>query len=70
MLNFARVVLAGGLAAVYYVTYAAHWNPSLLVLRSALLDGALLLGWTAFMVWLADRRGSEVLATFAILLAY
>ena len=70
MLNFARVVLAGGLAAVYYVTYAAHWNPNLLVLRNPLLDGALLVGWTAFMVWLADRRGSEILATFAILLAY
>lgn len=70
MLNFARIVLAGGLAAVYYVTYAAHWNPGLLVLRNPLLDGALLVGWTAFMVWLADRRGSEVLATFAVLLAY
>ena len=70
MLNFARVVLAGGLAAVYYVTYAAHWNPSLLVLSDPLLDGALLLGWTAFMVWLADRRDSETLATFAILLAF
>lgn len=70
MLNFARVVLAGGLAAVYYVTYAAHWNPNLLVLRDPLLDGALLLGWTVFMVWLADRRGSETLATFAVLLAF
>ena len=70
MLNFARVVLAGGLAAVYYVTYAAHWNPSLAVLASAWADGALLIGWAAFMVWLADRRGSELLATFAVLLAY
>lgn len=70
MLNFARVVLAGGLSAVYYVTYAAHWNPNLLILRNPLLDGALLVGWTGFMVWLADRRGSEILATFAILLAY
>ena len=70
MLNFARVVLAGGLSAIYYVTYAAHWNPNLLVLRDPLLDGTLLLAWTGFLVWLADRRGSEVLATFAILLAY
>ena len=70
MLDFARVVLAGGLAAVYYVTYAAHWNPNLRVLGSAWADGALLMGWAGFMVWLADRRGSELLATFAILLAY
>ena len=68
--NYARVVLAGGLAAVYYVTYSAHWNPHLRVVSDPLLAGALLLGWAAFMVWLADRRGSELLATFAILLAF
>ncbi len=68
--NYARVVLAGGLAAVYYVTYAAHYNPNLRVIGSPFVAGMLLLGWTAFMVWLADRRGSETLATFAILLAY
>ena len=68
--NYARVVLAGGLAAVYYVTYAAHWNPHLRVVSDPLLAGALLLGWAAFMVWVADRRGSELLATFAILLAF
>ena len=68
--NYARVVLAGGLASVYYVTYAAHWNPHLRVVSDPLLAGVLLLGWAAFMVWLADRRGSELLATFAILLAF
>ena len=68
--NYARVVLAGGLAAVYYVTYSAHWNPHLRVVDNTSLAGGLLLGWTAFMVWLADRRGSELLATFSILLAF
>ena len=68
--DYARVVFAGGLAAVYYVTYAAHWNPHLRVVSDPLLAGALLLGWAAFMVWLADRLGSELLATFAILLAF
>ena len=68
--DYARVVFAGGLAAVYYVTYAAHWNPHLRVVSDPLLAGALLLGWAAFMVWIADRRGSELLATFAILLAF
>jgi uncharacterized membrane protein len=68
--NYARVVLAGGLAAIYYVTYAAHYYPNLQVIASPLAAGALLLAWTAFMVWLADRRNSEVLATGAILLAF
>jgi hypothetical protein len=35
-----------------------------------LLDGALLLAWAAFMVWIADRKKSEVLALFAVGLAY
>ena len=68
--NYARVVLAGGLAAIYYVTYAAHYYPNLRVVESPLAAGLLLLGWAAFLVWLADRRASEILATFAILLAY
>jgi uncharacterized membrane protein len=68
--NYARVVLAGGLAAIYYVTYAAHYYPPLRVVESPLAAGLLLLGWAAFLVWLADRRASEILATFAILLAY
>ena len=40
------------------------------MIGSPLLAGVLLLGWAAFMVWLADRRGSETLATFAVLLAF
>ena len=68
--QYARIVLAGGLAAVYYVTYAAHFYERLRVIPSPLLAGTLLLAWAAFMVWLAERRGSETLATVAILLAY
>ena len=69
-LNYARVILAGGLAAIYYVTYAAHYFPNLRVIHSPVAAAVLLLGWTAFMAWLADRRNSEILATFSILLAY
>ncbi len=68
--NYARVVFAGGLAAIYYVTYAAHYYPRLRIVESDFFAGFLLLAWAAFMVWLADRRESEILATFAILLAY
>src|SRR5579884_1285351 len=68
--NYAQVLQAGGLAAVYFTTYAAHHYPNLEIIRSALLDGALLLGWAGFIIWLADRKKSEVLALFAVLLAY
>jgi uncharacterized membrane protein len=68
--NYAEVLFAGGLAAVYFTTYAAHHIPNLRIISSALLDGALLLFWAAFMVWIADRKRSEVLALFAVGLAY
>ncbi|EEF58461.1 DUF2339 domain-containing protein [Pedosphaera parvula] len=68
--NYSQVLLAGGLAAVYFTTYAAYHIPNLRVIGSALLDGTLLLGWAGFIIWLADRKKSEVLALFAVLLAY
>jgi len=68
--NYAQVLFAGGLAAVYFSTYAAYHIPALQVIRSAVADGALLLGWAAYVVWLADRRQSEVLALFAVGLAF
>ncbi len=68
--NFAQVVLAGGLGAVYFTTYAAHHYEPLRVIGSAALDGALLLAWAAFIVWLADRKKSETLALFALGLGY
>jgi hypothetical protein len=68
--NYAQVLFAGGLAAVYFTTYAAHHIQQLCIIGSALLDGALLLAWAAFMVWIADRKKSEVLALFAVGLAY
>ena len=68
--QYAQVVFAGGLSAIYYVTYVAHYFENLRVIDSSLLAGAMLLAWTAFMVGLADRRNSETLATVAILLAY
>ena len=68
--NYAQVLFAGGLAAVYFTTYVAHHIPNLRVIQSPLLDGALLLAWAGFMAWIADRKKSEVLALFAVGLAY
>ena len=50
--NYGQVVFAGGLAAVYFTTYAAHHIPALQIIESAALDGALLLAWAGFIVWL------------------
>lgn len=68
--NYAQVLFAGGLAAVYFTTYAAHHLENLRVIHSAALDGALLLAWAGFMVWIADRRRAEVLAWFGVGLGY
>ena len=68
--NYAQVLFAGGLAAVYFTTYAAHHIPPLRVIESALLDGVLLLAWAGFIMWTADRRKSEVTALFAVGLAF
>jgi hypothetical protein len=68
--NYGQVLFAGGLAAVYFTTYAAHYVPNLRVLASPTLAGTLLLAWASFIVWIADRRKSQVLALFAVGLAY
>lgn len=68
--NYGQVLFAGGMAAVYFTTFAAHHFPNLRVIVSAALDGVLLLSWAGFMVWLADQKKSELMAWFAIGLAY
>jgi uncharacterized membrane protein len=68
--NYAQVLFAGGLAAVYFTTYAAHHIPPLRVIDSALLDGTLLLVWAGVIMWIAGRRKSEVMALFAVGLAF
>ena len=68
--NYAQVLFAGGLAVVYFTTYAAHHIPPLRVIESALLDGTLLLAWAGVIMWIADRRKSEVMALFAVGLAF
>src|SRR5262245_30179039 len=68
--NFGQVLIAGGLAAVYFTTYAAHYFTPLQVIASPTLAGFLLFGWACFIVWLAERKKSEVLGFFAVALAY
>src|SRR5581483_1868550 len=51
--NYAHVLVAGGLAAVYFTTFAAYHVTALRIIHSALTDGTLLLVWAGFIVWLA-----------------
>jgi predicted membrane protein DUF2339 len=68
--GYARVVLSGGLASIYYITYAAHYVPWLQVIPNPVLAVTLLIFWAAVMVWMSERRRSEGMAIFSILLAY
>ncbi len=68
--NYAQVLFAGGLAAVYFTTYAAYHIPPLRVIENAVVDGTLLLAWAGVIMWIADRRKSEVMALFAVGLAF
>lgn len=68
--NYGQVLFAGGLAAVYFTTYAAYHIPALQVIHSMALDGFLLLLWAGVIVGLANWRNSEVLAMFGVGLGF
>jgi uncharacterized membrane protein len=68
--NYARVLMAGGAATIYYATYASHYVERLRVIESPLIAGALLLALAGGIVWFAERKRSETIAVLAVLLAY
>jgi hypothetical protein len=68
--GYARVLLAGGLASIYYITYAAYYVPWLRVIPDPALATVLLIFWAAVMIWVSEQRRSESMAIFSILLAY
>ena len=68
--NYARVLMAGGLATGYYTFYAAHFVEKLRVIESPVLGGALLLAFAGGIVWFANRKRSETIAMLAVLLSY
>lgn len=68
--SYSGILIAGGLASIYYTTYAAHYIPSLKVIASPLAAGLLLVGLAGAIGWVADRRNSQSTAALAILLAF
>ena len=65
-----RVLIAMALAWLYLTAYAAHYYEPLRVIRNPWLAGSLLLLWSAYVLFLAQRKRSQALAFFAITLAY
>jgi hypothetical protein len=70
MRNYARVLMAGGAATIYYTTYAAHFVPSLRVIENPVVGGGALLALAGGLAWFAARRKAEGLAFTAVLLSY
>lgn len=68
--EYARVVLAGGFAAVYAVTYASHSYEAVRIISEPSVAGALLLGWTAVMLWIATWRQAQEIALLGILFGF
>jgi len=69
-LFFGRTITAMALAWLYLTAYAAYFYEPLRVIGSPLVAGLLLLLWSIYVLLLAERKKSQILALFAITLAY
>jgi hypothetical protein len=70
LLVYGRTLMAAGLAGLYFTVYAAVALDPLRVVHQPVAGGFLLLLWSAYVLYLADARKSQLLSLFAILLAY
>lgn len=68
--QFARVLMAGGFAGIYYTAYASHFVPALRWIESPVAAGVLLVALAGMLVWLAERKQSQTLAVLGIGLAW
>ncbi|CAN5435824.1 hypothetical protein BH23VER1_BH23VER1_10100 [soil metagenome] len=68
--RYAGVLIGGGLAAVYYTTYAIHHVERLRIVESPLLGGVLLFGCALGILVFAARRRSNTIAIVAVTMAY
>jgi hypothetical protein len=71
--NFSEVLTGGGMAAVYFSTYALYFikDPKILGLIKEPIVASVLLGaWAIFIIVFATRKRSETMAMFAVAGAY
>ncbi|MEO6055126.1 MAG: DUF2339 domain-containing protein [Chthoniobacterales bacterium] len=67
---YGKVLIGGGIATIYYATYAAHFVEPLQVISSPLIGGALLMLLAGGIIWVADRLRSQGIATATIVLGF
>jgi hypothetical protein len=67
---FGRAVTALALAWLYLTAYAACYSEQLQVITNPLIAGLVLLLWSIYVLLLAERKQSQILAVFALVLAY
>ncbi len=68
--TYGKVLIAGGIATIYYATYAAHFVEPLRVITSPVVGGALLLTLAGGIIWLADRMRSQAVAAATTVLGF
>ena len=71
--NFSEVLTGGGMAAVYFSTfalYAVEDTKILGLIKTPIHAGVLLAAWAIFIIWFATKKRSEVMAMFAVAGAY
>ena len=71
--NFSEVLTGGGMAAVYFSTFAlkaVKKEKGLGLIEDPLIAGVLLAAWAIFIIWFATKKQSEVMAMFAVAGAY
>jgi hypothetical protein len=69
-LLFGRTIAVVALAWLYLTAYAAYFYEPLRVIGSPLFAGLLLVLWSIYVLLLAERKKSQLLALFALTLAY
>jgi len=69
-LLFGRTIAAMALAWLYLTAYAAYFYEPLRVIHSPYVAGLLLLLWSFYVLRISERKKSQILALFAITLAY
>ncbi|PTY00939.1 hypothetical protein DB346_15135 [Verrucomicrobia bacterium LW23] len=68
--DYGGVVLAAGLAGVYFTLYAGYHVEQVRVIPSLTADVLLLMAWAGVIIALAQWRASEGLAMMAVLLGF